>query len=151
MLSYNHKSSAELAEKINQNLVKSGHQIWIDTEKMFGNLFDKMSEAIDSSEIVLVFITNEYCSSRYCKQECKYAFYNDKIIIPIKVNQDYNPMKVVGFCVVGLKYVDFSKIELFENSFRDLLKEINMNKNSMVLINKDGKPKEFWNRISIFS
>ena len=125
MISYNWSSSKELALKINKYLIDNGFKTWIDDEQMHSNILDKMAEAVESSELVLILVTNEYCESENCKDECNYAKNKKKIIIPIKVTDWYEPYGRVGFVLANFIYVDFSKND-FEISFKSLINQINL-------------------------
>ena len=125
MIGYNQSSSSELAVKINKYLKDKGYKTWIDLEEMHTcQLLVKMAEAVESSDLVLVLVTNEYCNSINCNKECNYASNQKKKIIPIKVTNWYNPKGLVGFVLADLIYVDFSK-NGFQISFQSLINQIN--------------------------
>ena len=124
MLSYNQKSSGDLVRRINQELKTSHFETWIDIEQMFENCIEKMAEAVETSDVVLVFVTKEYCESEFCLKEINYAFKKKKIIIPVKVNKWFDPSGVVGIIVAELIFVDFFEKD-FNESFNKLLNQIN--------------------------
>lgn len=123
MLSYNHKSAGSLVLKVNEKLQTCGYKTWIDVDNMEGSILSAMANAIEQSDVILVFITDEYCKSENCVKECEYASHRGKRIIPIRVNSSYNPTGAVGIIVSPLLYVDFSK-NSFDVAFALLLKQI---------------------------
>ena len=125
MISYNHKSSGQLALKIYAALKNYGFQVWYDLYKMYGDIEARMQEAIDNSKIVLCLITDEYFKSDYCIKEYRYAERKKKHIIPIKVNQNYNPTGIIDFIMPNIMYVDFSDSD-FNQSFDKLIDQINI-------------------------
>ena len=102
LISYNLSSSSELAKQINKNLKDYGFETWIDIEQMHSSMLDKIVEGVESSDLVLILVTNEYCTSENCLKECNYASNKKKKIIPIKVTVWYNPNGHVGFVLAGL-------------------------------------------------
>ena len=81
-LSYNHKSK-NIVENIHSKLKEKGYKIWIDYEQMITGDFlaDKMTEGILRSELFLAFISEDYCKSKNCKRELKFADEKQKNII----------------------------------------------------------------------
>ena len=123
MISYNQKSAGELALKINEALKEVGYQTWIDLEQMQGNIRKRMAEGVSGSDVVLCFITAEYCASEFCVDECEYAKDKKKPIIPIKVNEKYEMTGSVDMICSRLLYVDFSNGD-FDNCFVNLLEQV---------------------------
>ena len=65
---------------INKELKKIGYQTWFDTERLLGSIAEKMSQGIEQSRGVIVFITSRYHdkvnsmnASDNCQLEFKYA------------------------------------------------------------------------------
>jgi hypothetical protein len=65
---------------INKGLQKRGVSTWFDEEKMEGSIIDKMCSGIDDAALVIVFVTERYCSKvngsnrqDNCKLEFAYA------------------------------------------------------------------------------
>jgi hypothetical protein len=53
---------------IKQSLEKLGYRVWMDTEKMVGDLNDRMAEAVDKSHIILICMSKKYEESQNCKK-----------------------------------------------------------------------------------
>ena len=65
---------------INEELKKIGYQTWFDAERMWGGIVEKMSQGIEQSRGVIVFITSRYHdkvnsmnASDNCQLEFNYA------------------------------------------------------------------------------
>ena len=90
---------------------------------MDGNIYESMAEAIETSDVVLVLLSNEYCDSEACKLECSYAFKKSKYIIPIKSVKNFTPSGTVGILTSSLQYIDFTKND-FDTQFQTLVEKI---------------------------
>ena len=124
MISYNQKSSKELAKALNDRLKSDNFKTWIDYEEIYGSCIGSMANAVESASALLCLITDEYCASKNCVLECGYAFEKNKPIIPIKVNAKYNPTGEVGMIVANKIYVDFSK-NSFNDNYEKLMNQLN--------------------------
>ncbi|KAF6029217.1 hypothetical protein EB796_012476 [Bugula neritina] len=69
MLSYHHQS-AEQVLKIRNILTSHGYKVWIDVDHITdgGSMLDAMSQGIQESYLVLIFISEAYKNSVYCRQ-----------------------------------------------------------------------------------
>ncbi len=87
---------------IKENLEQAGYTVWMDVEKMVGDLNDRMAEAVDNSGIILVCMSEKYQNSKNCqKVKCKknssicVNHFNRKLCFRrrsmpnIKTNQEY--------------------------------------------------------------
>jgi ribosomal protein L40E len=54
------RSNHERVSRINKILQQKGLRTWFDEERMNGNIRDKMAEGIESTKIVIAFITEKY-------------------------------------------------------------------------------------------
>ena len=84
MISYNHDVK-QLSKKIKDQLAADGYHVWskmtrisfettskpvsltVDLENMHGNLLDAMSDAIETSSIFLMCLTEKYKDSPSCR------------------------------------------------------------------------------------
>lgn len=58
----------------------------VDAEKAVSygeNIKDALTNAIEKSDIVLLYISNSFCNSSFCSQELQTAKESQKVIIPI--------------------------------------------------------------------
>ncbi|KAH9490687.1 hypothetical protein Btru_032769 [Bulinus truncatus] len=65
-ISYCH-SDKEIVYKINKSLKARGHQVWIDSESMRGNILEGMAQAVERSWLVLLCISKKYQESKNCR------------------------------------------------------------------------------------
>ncbi|CAF3332738.1 unnamed protein product [Rotaria sp. Silwood1] len=84
---------------------------------------DAMAQAIEKSNIILICMSEQYRRSNYCRAEANYAFRRRTRIIPILLQEHYQPDGWLLFLVGQLLYVDFTKYEFLE-SMEMLIKEI---------------------------
>jgi hypothetical protein len=60
-------SNQETAFEIRDHLRRRGLRVWIDKERMHGNINDRMKEAVDKSRCVLICMSEKYEKSTNCK------------------------------------------------------------------------------------
>lgn len=81
-------------KKIKYEIEKLGFSTWFDEEKMIFDINGSMANGIDQCQIVIIFLTTEYCEKvnksalnpcidDNCYKECSYAILTSKIIIPV--------------------------------------------------------------------
>jgi hypothetical protein len=88
-VSYCH-SNKEIVHRVADELTKLNYKIWIDRDLTKGNmLFADIKNGIETSHIVICFISKNYCESRDCMDEITYANNKDKKIIPIILDDDF--------------------------------------------------------------
>ena len=131
MISYNHKSTGNLASKLNDSLKTAGFSTWIDIDKMRGNsVFSAMAKAVETSDVILIILSNEYCESDNCVRECEYAFNKDKYVVTVKGSAGYKPSGSVGLLTSSMLYIDFTKGNYdtqFDELLRTIVKKLNNN------------------------
>ncbi|CAF4169586.1 unnamed protein product [Rotaria sordida] len=122
MISYSH-SNKDLCHQIYQNLINLKYIIWLDFENMYGSTLQSMAEAIESSDIILICMSNPYKQSAYCRSEAEYAYTRQRHIIPLVMEKKYRPDGWLGFICASKLYVDFTKTD-FEQAFQKLISQI---------------------------
>jgi hypothetical protein len=122
MISYSHKDKV-FCTRIYEELVRAGFHIWIDFDQMHGNIMDAMAQAIEQSYTIIICMSEEYRKSNYCRAEAHYAFQRQRKIVPILLQEHYNPDGWLLFLIGQLLYVDFTKYE-FARAIDTLLKEL---------------------------
>ena len=50
-----------------------GYEVWIDKEKMSGDIYKGMQEGIDQADVIVVVFSQAYLKSKSCEKECSYA------------------------------------------------------------------------------
>ena len=106
---------------INKELKKIGYQTWFDADRMTGDIVKQMSQGIEQTKGVLVFITRRYLekvidedSSDNCKLEFEYATRNKTSSKMIAVLMEKSMSKSrewtgsVGMHLGGKIYVDMT-------------------------------------------
>ena len=123
MISYqwDYQSDAKL---IKDALEDMGYKIWMDVDKMSGNIYKKMSEAVETSDVIIVCMSGQYEKSANCNRELQYATDLEKKIIPIKFEKEYKPRGPLGLIVSGALFVDFSDPSQFNGKLEQLIAEI---------------------------
>ena len=124
MISYSH-SNKELCYKIHQSLLQANFRVWLDFENMYGSTIQSMAIAIESSEMILVCMSNPYKQSVYCRSEAEYAYTRQRHIIPIVMENRYRPDGWLGLICASKMYVDFTKLE-FPVAFERLMAQIQL-------------------------
>lgn len=108
MVSYSHKDR-EICKKIAEYL-KQYHEIWIDYDCMRNRVRDAMAEAVESSKIVIICLSDSYTNSSACRAEAEYAFGSNRDVIPIYVQQNFRIRKGwLAMMINGLNYLDYHK------------------------------------------
>ena len=90
MLSYNwdHQS---VIKRINAALKARDYAVWIDIEKMQGSTVEAMADAVEGAACVVYGISRPYKESVNCRLEAQYAFQRKKDLVPLFMEEGYNP------------------------------------------------------------
>eukprot|EP00299_Pterocystis_sp_00344_P019601 c9701_g1_i4.p1 GENE.c9701_g1_i4~~c9701_g1_i4.p1 ORF type:complete len:539 (+),score=155.27 c9701_g1_i4:478-2094(+) len=123
MLSYNWAHQKEML-RIKQGLEKRGFLVWIDTEKMLGNLLTKMAEAVEDSFVVLMGFSSKYQQSDNCRSEAEYARHLKKPTIPCIMEKGFQASGWLGLILGEKLYYDFSQQDSFEVTLENVVREI---------------------------
>jgi hypothetical protein len=123
MISYSHKDEI-ICKQLYEELVKAGYRIWIDFDQMHGNVMDSMAQAIEQSTTIIICMSEQYRRSNYCRAEAHYAFQRQLRIVPILLQEHYQPDGWLQFLVGQLLYVDFTKYQVLQ-AVEMLIKELN--------------------------
>ena len=77
--------------QIYDRLVGAGYEIWMDKGQLKGNIYQKMAEGVNNAHLVLMFTSANYEKSQHCQREASLAADKGKHVIPIRVQQGYEP------------------------------------------------------------
>ena len=47
---------------------------WVDVEQMEGSVLEKMAEAVDGSDIIIIGFSSAYKDSQACRTEAEYSY-----------------------------------------------------------------------------
>ena len=130
MISYN-SASRNLCIKIKEELEKTGFRVWIDVEEIHGSSLEAMAKAIETSDTILLCITEKYRQSINCQAEAQYAFKLQKHIVPLIMQEGYERVDGwLGMIIGDRIYINFIKYD-FKQATKRLLHEIKL-KNSAI-------------------
>ncbi|CAF1000830.1 unnamed protein product [Rotaria sordida] len=125
MLSYEWEVQS-LVLSIYDYLVAKQVPVWMDIKAGIpsDNLYEGIAKAIENSSCFVCFMTPDYQESDFCKQELQYAKQCNIPIIPLKLQEDWNPTSWLGFITAGLLWLDFYHIKNFEEKAFQLYNRI---------------------------
>jgi hypothetical protein len=125
--------------RINKKLKEYGLITWFDSDRMKGDIVEQMTNGIDDTQIVIVFITKNYMekvgganSTDNCKIEFNYSYRHKKpeMMIAVVMERGLPPAAkwkgALGAALGGALYLDFSDDDdsAFEEHCRRLYEEV---------------------------
>ncbi|XP_072031677.1 uncharacterized protein [Amphiura filiformis] len=123
MLSYQWSSQKRVLE-IRDALVKAGYKVWMDVDKMKGNILTAMADAVEKAAVVVVCMTMKYKDSLNCRSEASYAYKHSKPIVPVILEEGYKPDGWLGLFVGMQLYYELHSNELMEQNLPALIRDI---------------------------
>ena len=66
MISYPWKYQ-EAMKEVKTELESKGLRVWMDVDKMTGNILQTMARAVEKSSVILIAMSREYQNSKYCR------------------------------------------------------------------------------------
>jgi len=126
MLSYNWGFQKEiiglkgLLEK-EQNL-----EVWIDIDRMAGDIMQAMADAVDNSDIVIACISQGYHDSANCKRELVYASKQNKTVVFILMDKNYSPSGWLGLYMGNSLYISAQNNGIDENVYHQIIHQIKL-------------------------
>jgi WD40 repeat protein len=121
-ISYARRDSAELAQRLRQDLLANGFDVWLDTARIRGGATwsVEIEQALDNTDVVLALISTASFASDVCRGEQLRSLRSGKRVIPLLVQHDAD-RPVYLECK---NYRDFSRSEQYKHCFRLLLSDI---------------------------
>ena len=118
-ISYARVDGSQLANYLADQLRSSGHDPWLDRERMrVGAIWTEEIEInLDSSDVVLALLSDGSYKSEVCRAETLRAFRAGKRLIPILVHQGADR----ALHLEARDYIDFSDAGLYESAMARLL------------------------------
>ncbi|CAH1239414.1 Hypp5821 [Branchiostoma lanceolatum] len=110
--------------KIKTALEAKGYKVWMDIEGMGGSTLEAMAGAVENAAVVLICMSRKYKESANCRRECAYATKRKTDIIPLKMEDKYEPDGWLGITVGEDLYFNFDDKESFDDVMLRLIKEI---------------------------
>ena len=120
IISYCHKQQA-LVWKIWAKLEQRGVNIWIDTTKMQGDQYDKMTKAVQNASHVICCVSEDYFNSDACRSEAQYSKDLKRDMIFVKVQQNYGPKDWLGLLMAGKIYYEMHNTDQIDEKIDRLL------------------------------
>jgi len=78
------------------HLKEAGLPIWIDVEEMEGSVLEKMAQAVENSEVMVIGVSASYHDSQACRMEAEYGHRLKKPKIFIMAEEGYNARGWLG-------------------------------------------------------
>lgn len=123
MLSYQWDFQAEV-QQIYDQLTSFGFKVWMDKAEMSGDIYKKMSGAVEEASVVVICMSSKYQASKNCQREFEYAQVLNKKMIPIKLEKGFQPAGALGLITAGKFYINFTDPQKFDENMENLKKEI---------------------------
>ncbi|KAI8800189.1 hypothetical protein BJ742DRAFT_860233 [Cladochytrium replicatum] len=113
MLSYKWDDKEKVLH-VRKWLLDHGMSVWMDIDKMTGNVYAKMAVGVLSSKVVVPCLSIEYAKSENCRRELCYAADLRKPLAPtmtqIEKSLDYTRQQLgwAGLITAGMLFIDIS-------------------------------------------
>jgi len=124
MISYSWAQKDRMRE-LGYYLKKLGLKIWLDIEQMEGSILEKMSEAIEEAEVVIIGLSSNYKESQACRTEAEYAYRLKKKVIFVLAEDGFLPKGWLGAMLGNnLWHSPWSNPAGFDSGVEPLLKQL---------------------------
>ncbi|XP_030845723.1 uncharacterized protein LOC115925852 [Strongylocentrotus purpuratus] len=123
MISYQHASQERMLQ-VKSYLEESGYNIWMDVDKMKGDILDSMAKAVQRASVVLVCMSRKFKESQHCRTEATYAYTLKKDIIPLMLQDQFTPEDWLGALMGMKKYYPMFSDDLMRQCLPDLVSEL---------------------------
>ncbi|XP_075253426.1 uncharacterized protein LOC142345315 isoform X2 [Convolutriloba macropyga] len=154
MISYSWQQ-AEVARELAERLKKvdGGRKVWLDIEKMEGNILERMAEGVEGASVVVCCYSESYKNSQACRSEAEYAFKLNKHIIYVKTQTDYSPNGWLGVMMGNVMYYTVTDKTSLEKKLSEIAHRIDKLNNQTVQESNDfdSKPRSLTDSIPVCS
>ncbi|XP_071504382.1 uncharacterized protein [Diadema antillarum] len=123
MISYQWDSQERMIE-VRDLLIKAGYNVWMDIDKMAGDILGAMAQAVEKAAVVLVCMTQKYSESHNGRTEATYAYKLKKPIIPLQLEEGYDADGWLGALVGTLLYYKMYSGQVASDNLQPLVKEL---------------------------
>ncbi|CAF3443246.1 unnamed protein product [Rotaria socialis] len=92
MISYAHKDTTFCKKLVTKMQERFQGDIWVDFNKLspqYEDDWEEIAKAITRCDVILMIVTENYCSSKSCRREVIHADKRNKRMIPIYQGKDY--------------------------------------------------------------
>ncbi|CAF3975694.1 unnamed protein product [Rotaria sordida] len=139
MISYAHKDTKLCQQLVNKLQNRVQGDIWVDFIKLkppYEDDWEEIACAITQCDVILMIVTENYCTSKSCRREVIHADKRNKRIIPIYQGKEYQPEDWFEIRVGSATFVRFG-----DNKSDEIVMETLLN-----LIHAKDKTKRSLNR-----
>ena len=123
MLSYEWHSQTQ-AMALRDELVEEGYTVWMDVDRMMGSTLEAMAAAIESSDAIVMCVTNRYKESQACRTEAEYAYTRKKLMIPAMLQKGYKPDGWLGILMGSKLYYNMFNQDDIRNAMPAIRGEV---------------------------
>src|SRR5258708_7371915 len=125
LISYARQDAAELALRLQKDLMAAGFDVWLDTQHVGGGASwtVEIEEAIDRAQVVLALLTPGSYSSEICRAEQLRSLRTGKCVIPVLASYG---AEVVPIHLEGKNW------RKYPEQWRDLLGDIERRKGAVL-------------------
>ncbi|XP_072050788.1 uncharacterized protein [Amphiura filiformis] len=110
-----------IAVMVRDDLVNNGFKVWMDLTHMRDDILTSMADAVEKSDIILMFMSEAYKNSQSCRTEAQYAYKLQKKVIPLHVQEGYKPDGWLGALLGTKLYYKFFTEDLTQTDLPSLL------------------------------
>jgi hypothetical protein len=129
MISYC-QTDKEFAEKIYNRLIASNtYRVAFDKDNLHSWSPETMAKTVEQSDIVIICFSTKYRNSYSCRLEGEYANKRERVIIPVKIERNYDPTGWLTKITDKKNSIDFTNSES-STAFAQLIENINEEMNS---------------------
>ncbi|XP_072035924.1 uncharacterized protein [Amphiura filiformis] len=114
----------ERALKVRDQLKASGYNVWMDVDKMEGNILVAMANAVEKADVILLCVSRAYKGSANCQTEANYSYGLKKPMIPLLVEADYKADGWLGALIAMKLYTRAYSDGILEKDMPALIREL---------------------------
>ena len=124
MISYSW-SQQDRMRQLSAYLQSLGFVVWLDVEQMEGSVLEKMAEAVEDSDAIIIGFSSAYKDSQACRTEAEYAYRLKKTLIFLAAEDGYSAKGWLGALVGNsLWYSPWTNAAGFENGCAGIVKAL---------------------------
>jgi hypothetical protein len=117
-LSYAHRDGAETARRLRDDLLGSGHQVWLDAARLNGGASwsAAIEQAVDEADVVVALLSAGSYASDVCRGEVLRALRRGKRVIPLLLQPDADRPVFLE----ATQFISFADGRTYADGVRDL-------------------------------
>lgn len=125
-ISYARRDGAELAQRLQADLIARGFDVWLDKQRLAGGSewTKEIEAALDSAEFVLALLTAGSYASEICRAEQLRSLRKGKSVLPLLAQAGTS----VPLHLEAKAYRDFTAGSNYTKAFGELLEDLHAHK-----------------------